>query len=354
MTGSNLRKAFEIIEESIRGNRKAVADELRFASDVLGLYFANMECAGTTCFSEDVLLQTISETLDLADSQEGFLLDQEGSMQYAGASGSRSEEKGEDDYGPMNFRERRGSVCGTSVPLPHIPFYQKSAETEDTLLRILLGTKLIAQTMDLEQLRKFVGTMRSHEIEENEQLITEGESGNTVYLVESGAFEIIKRDRVKARVGKGNLFGEISVLYSIPRTATVRCTESAVVWSTSSDAYTSIIMADRRKIRMHVSGLMERVPRYARARIEEKDKILTDASLVHYKEGEAVEAEDARGMFLIIKEGCRVSVSGREVLLEDGDFVSGGFTAIHELGIVFFSGSQAEDLDLRSMERLLL
>jgi hypothetical protein len=62
-----------------------------------------------------------------------------------------------------------------------------------------------------------------------ETVIRQGEDGDDVFFVVDGSFEVLishfghTPDYIRA-IQAGDAFGELSVLYDVPRTATVRCT----------------------------------------------------------------------------------------------------------------------------------
>src|SRR5262245_50734724 len=61
----------------------------------------------------------------------------------------------------------------------------------------------------------------------------DGETGEEMYIVNSGAVEVIKevegRRTVLSRLEKGDFFGEMAILEALPRSATVDVVEDAVL-----------------------------------------------------------------------------------------------------------------------------
>ena len=61
-----------------------------------------------------------------------------------------------------------------------------------------------------------------------------GLGASELYVVKSGEFEVLeRREGINMRVNRktrGDCFGEVSLMYSCPRSATVAATTPAVVW----------------------------------------------------------------------------------------------------------------------------
>jgi CRP/FNR family cyclic AMP-dependent transcriptional regulator len=79
---------------------------------------------------------------------------------------------------------------------------------------------------DLERLAKKV---REERHGPGAELIKEGTSGSSVYLIVSGQCEVRRSGTRINSLGAGEFFGELSILDPSPRTASVSVTEAAVL-----------------------------------------------------------------------------------------------------------------------------
>src|SRR6202030_2151391 len=63
---------------------------------------------------------------------------------------------------------------------------------------------------------------RKH-FEAGEEVISEGDRGETAYIVETGRLAVLKGSTQVAELAEGDCFGEIALLSNVKRTATIRC-----------------------------------------------------------------------------------------------------------------------------------
>lgn len=79
--------------------------------------------------------------------------------------------------------------------------------------------------------------MKREKITADSVLMTEGEPGSKLYIVESGDLEVSINGEVVRLMSKGSMVGELALLYDAPRTATIKCKTDCVMWSLTRDIF---------------------------------------------------------------------------------------------------------------------
>ncbi len=64
-----------------------------------------------------------------------------------------------------------------------------------------------------------------------DRLITEGDIGDRLYIIERGVFGVRRDGEYRAELGPGDSFGEVALLLDVPRNATVEARTAGEVWT---------------------------------------------------------------------------------------------------------------------------
>ena len=122
-----------------------------------------------------------------------------------------------------------------------------------------------------------------------ETVFDEGESGDHLYVIQSGEIELIREipsgERVVARLGPGDFFGELGVVLGGPRTARAVAVNKARVIALDRDTLESMCMEQPeiaiRMIRVLVSRLIEAERRLAALGMDDLLQPVVGALLRH-------------------------------------------------------------------------
>ncbi|GIL88393.1 hypothetical protein Vretimale_15023 [Volvox reticuliferus] len=204
-----------------------------------------------------------------------------------------------------------GAVKGKAT-LPKLPPNAVKAQQEDySFIENALGRLLLFTRLDPQLQRKIVSEMYERTVPAGDILIKEGDTGlaaSELYVVKSGKFEVLqKRQGQNVRVNikeRGDCFGEISLMYDSPRTATVAATMDAVVWALDRQVFRFFVRELQETQVSQVELFLNSVPILANLSREERIRLVDAFEEVTYQAGQKVIVEGDKGdLFYIVKDG---------------------------------------------------
>lgn len=115
----------------------------------------------------------------------------------------------------------------------------------------LLARLPLFRELQSEALERLAAAARRQHYDHGELLVREGETGDSLFVIEAGEVRVAKSDASLdgtmvelARLGPGDFFGEMSLLTGEPRSATVTAQESCEVLMLSRQAVQPVFAAD--------------------------------------------------------------------------------------------------------------
>jgi len=165
----------------------------------------------------------------------------------------------------LQFANRKAVGAGVGAKLETKPPSPKTDE-ERALIAEALRKNENLQTMvqlDDTRVKQMIDVAWKEDVEVGKEIIIEGDlSADYFYVVQEGSFEILVtsteeedsgkvsaekavnrgESKVVSSVTKGGSFGELALLYLVPRAATVKCTAAAVVWVIDRQKFKDILM----------------------------------------------------------------------------------------------------------------
>lgn len=101
----------------------------------------------------------------------------------------------------------------------------------------LLSTAIITE----EDQFWLVGKLRPCNAVAGQDVVTQGDPGDTLYIIEQGVCEVIRGGRYICDIGREDFFGELSVIHRRPRNATVRAKQNSTLLAlTQADLFATI------------------------------------------------------------------------------------------------------------------
>lgn len=101
---------------------------------------------------------------------------------------------------------------------------------------LLRGLPLFAP-LGPSTLEAIARSLERRELDAGTEVIRQGEQGDRFYVIADGSIEVIRDGVLVATLGRGDGFGEIALLHSVPRTATCRAVGATTVYALDADTF---------------------------------------------------------------------------------------------------------------------
>lgn len=145
--------------------------------------------------------------------------------------------------------------------------------------------------------------MKKEEKEAGELLITEGESGTKLFVVEMGILVVTINGTTIREMTKGAIVGELALLYDAPRSATVQCKTKTVVWSLSREIFKKIQAVSANANQIQRARWLVAAPELAILSAIDLSRLVGTLHVNQFKEGEKIFTENELSNTVYLVEG---------------------------------------------------
>eukprot|EP00928_Gymnodinium_smaydae_P035950 TRINITY_DN2520_c0_g1_i1.p2 TRINITY_DN2520_c0_g1~~TRINITY_DN2520_c0_g1_i1.p2 ORF type:complete len:318 (+),score=100.98 TRINITY_DN2520_c0_g1_i1:107-1060(+) len=191
------------------------------------------------------------------------------------------------------------------------PFIPKSDVRCETL-RTVLRRSFLFSVLEPAELDVVVGAMEEVHCEPYVRLITQGEDGDFLFIIEEGTLECkVAKDGVEQVVKTcepGDAFGELALLYNCPRAASVDSTSACVLWRLDRETFNSIVRDAAIRKRERYEAFLNSVPLLAGLGPYERSQLSDALQPQEFPAGTYVLRQGEPGStFYMIEEGTAVA-----------------------------------------------
>jgi len=116
----------------------------------------------------------------------------------------------------------------------------------DSIKELLIDSFMFSDLTDKE-IEIVINAMNKVEVKKDQTIITEGDNGDDMYLVQSGKYICSKvfKDNKEATFLRyyepGQVFGELCLLYNCPRAASIKCQEDGLLYGLDRATFNNIV-----------------------------------------------------------------------------------------------------------------
>jgi len=188
------------------------------------------------------------------------------------------------------------------------PNYPKTDEQKARLNSTLKKSFMFA-ALEAKEMEIILMAMKECPFSAGTKVITEGENGDYLFVIEKGTLECNKNigneEKVVKVVNEGDVFGELALLYNCPRAANVVAKEDCVCWQLDRDTFTNIVKDASIRRREKYDAFLHSVTLLATIDVYERSQISDALKPEHFKKGDCIVKQDEPGdKFYIIEEGA--------------------------------------------------
>jgi len=124
--------------------------------------------------------------------------------------------------------------------------FPKTSDIRELILGVVTSNILFS-SYAADEHSAIVDAFESVNVTAGTKVITQGESGDNFYVIQSGIFDIYIRgndgdNKVGNSLGPGNSFGELALMYNTPRAATIKAVSDGTLWQIDRQTYRKIVV----------------------------------------------------------------------------------------------------------------
>lgn len=126
----------------------------------------------------------------------------------------------------------------------YVPKVIQKDEGQQARLKEVLQACWMFKHYDAENMKIILDAMQEKRVEAGTKLIQEGDEGEVMWVIEDGELDCIKNikgeDKVVKKCSRGDVFGELALLYNCKRAASVVASRACILWELDRETFTAI------------------------------------------------------------------------------------------------------------------
>ncbi|XP_044571784.1 cAMP-dependent protein kinase type II regulatory subunit isoform X2 [Drosophila ananassae] len=135
-------------------------------------------------------------------------------------------------------------------------------KTDDQRARLVESVKnvLLFRSLEKEQMNQVLDAMFERKVQPGDYIIRQGDDGDNFYVIESGIYKVYINDKHINTYNHTGLFGELALLYNMPRAATVQAETNGLLWAMDRQTFRRILLKSAFRKRKMYEELLNSVP----------------------------------------------------------------------------------------------
>ncbi|KAH8371015.1 hypothetical protein KR093_005933 [Drosophila rubida] len=239
-------------------------------------------------------------------------------------------------------------------------------KTDEQRARLIESVKnvLLFRSLEKEQMNQVLDAMFERKVQPGDFIIRQGDDGDNFYVIESGIYKVYINDKHISTYNHTGLFGELALLYNMPRAATVQAETSGLLWAMDRQTFRRILLKSAFKKRKMYEELLNSVPMLKALQNYERMNLADALVSKTYENGDRIikQGDAADGMYFIEEGTVSVRMDQDDSEIEISKLGKGQYfgelalvTHRPRAASVYATGGVVKlaFLDVRAFERLL-
>ncbi|XP_023162793.1 cAMP-dependent protein kinase type II regulatory subunit isoform X1 [Drosophila hydei] len=239
-------------------------------------------------------------------------------------------------------------------------------KTDEQRARLIESVKnvLLFRSLEKEQMNQVLDAMFERKVQPGDFIIRQGDDGDNFYVIESGIYKVYINDKHISTYTHTGLFGELALLYNMPRAATVQAETVGLLWAMDRQTFRRILLKSAFKKRKMYEELLNSVPMLKALQNYERMNLADALVTKTYENGERIikQGDAADGMYFIEEGTVSVRMDQDNDEIEISQLGKGQYfgelalvTHRPRAASVYATGGVVKlaFLDVRAFERLL-
>jgi cAMP-dependent protein kinase regulator len=183
----------------------------------------------------------------------------------------------------------------------------KDATTKQEI-KALIEKSILFSNLNKEDFGIVIDAMEELHTEAGQDVIVEGEQGDTLYIIDQGEYDCYKvlggKQTYLKTYHPGDFFGELALMYNAPRAASIKSKATGKLFGLDRATFNHIVQEAATKKRKYFSEILSKVEILAEIDPYEKEQLCDTLREEEYEAGSYVVKQGDQGdRFYIIAEG---------------------------------------------------
>mmetsp|Transcript_103024 Transcript_103024/g.291792 ORF Transcript_103024/g.291792 Transcript_103024/m.291792 type:complete len:400 (-) Transcript_103024:152-1351(-) len=205
----------------------------------------------------------------------------------------------------------------------------KISKTDEQKSRLTntLNKSFMFNELEPNDMETILMAMKEVKFTADQKVITEGEDGDYLFVVEEGSLDCIKvmndAEKVVKTCGVGDVFGELALLYNCPRAASVVARGSVVCWQLDRETFNHIVKDAAVKRRNKYDNFLKDVALISSLGAYERSQVADCLKAETFEQGATIVKQDEPGdKFYILEEGTLIVLKNDKQVMDykPGDY----------------------------------